>query len=134
MPYLSYPRLNKNSHFGSHAVVLFGYDNELGQSWISDRDNHDYPIRTPFRKITEDYYLVSYRKMEQVLSNAHRPFPDKNKYLLFDFQGYKEIDRKILTEAIAETCDTMLNPPAKRNIINLRKNGKESVRRFFSLC
>ena len=26
------------------------------------------------------------------------------------------------------------NPPASRNIINLRKNGKESVRRFLSLC
>ena len=51
--------------------------------------------------------------MEQARSSVHRPFPAKNKYLLFDFQGYKQIDREVLAEAIAETCDTMLNPPAK---------------------
>lgn len=113
MPYLSYLGLNKNSHFGGHAVVLFGYDNELEQFWISDRDNHDYPIRTPFGEIAEDYHLVSYREMEQARSSTHRPFPAKNKYLLFDFHGYRQIDREILTEAITETCDTMLNPPAK---------------------
>lgn len=113
MPYLSYLGLNKNSHFGGHAVVLFGYDNELEQFWISDRDNHDYPIRTPFGEIAEDYHLVSYREMEQARSSSYRPFPAKNKYLLIDFQGYKQIDREILTQAIAETCDTMLNPPAK---------------------
>jgi len=113
MPYLSYLGLNKNSHFGGHAVVLFGYDNELEQFWISDRDNHDCPIRTPFGEIAEDYHLVSYREMEQARSSTYKPFPAKNKYLLFDFHGYKQIDREILTEAIAETCDTMLNPPAK---------------------
>lgn len=113
MPYLSYLGLNKNSHFGGHAVVLFGYDNELEQFWISDRDNHDYPIRTPFGEIAEDYHLVSYREMEQARCSTHRPFPAKNKYLLFDFHGYRQIDREILTEAITETCDTMLNPPAK---------------------
>lgn len=113
MPYLSYLGLPKNSHFGGHAVVLFGYDNDLEQFWISDRDNHDYPIRTPFGKIAEDYHLVSYQEMEQARSSAHRPFPAKNKYLFIDFQGYRQVDRSILTQAIAETCDSMLNPPAK---------------------
>lgn len=118
MPYLSYLGLDKNSHFGGHSVVLFGYDNELEQFWISDRDNHDYPIRTPFGEIAEDYHLVSYGELEQARSSAHKPFPAKNKYLLFDFQGYKQIDREILTEAIDETCDAMLKPPAKLLGIN----------------
>ena len=118
MPYLSYLGLNKNSHFGGHAVVLFGYDDKLEQFWISDRDNHDNPIRTPFGEIAEDYHLVSYQEMKQARNSTYRPFPAKNKYLLFDFQGYKEIDKKILTEAIAETCDAMLNPPAKLFGIN----------------
>ena len=56
--------------------------------------------------------------MKQARNSTYRPFPAKNKYLLFDFQGYKEIDKKILTEAIAETCDAMLNPPAKLLGIN----------------
>lgn len=118
MPYLSYLGLNQNSHFGGHAVVLFGYDNDLEQFWISDRDNHDYPIRTPLGEIAEDYHLVSYREMEQARSSAHRPFPAKNKYLLIDFQGYRQVDKKILMQAIAENCDTMLNPPAKLLGIN----------------
>lgn len=118
MPYLSYLGLDKNSHFGGHAVVLFGYDDDLEQFWISDRDNHDYPIRTPFGEIAEDYHLVNYQEVEQARSSVHRPFPAKNKYLLIDFQGYKQVDRKILTQAIAETCDTMLNPPAKLLGIN----------------
>ncbi len=118
MPYLSYLGLNKNGHFGGHAVVLFGYDNELEQFWVSDRDHHDFPIRTPFGEIAEDYHLVSYREMEQARSSVHRPFPAKNKYLLLDFQGYRQIDREILTQAIAETCDTMLHPPAKLSGIN----------------
>lgn len=113
MPYLSYLGLDKNSHFGGHAVVLFGYDNEAEQFWISDRDNNDYPIRTPFGKIAKDYHLVSYQKMEQARSSTHKPFPAKNKYLLFDFHGYRQIDKAVLAEAIDETCDTMLNPPAK---------------------
>lgn len=118
MPYLSYLGLDKSSHFGGHAVVLFGYDDDLEQFWISDRDNHDYPIRTPFGEIAEDFHLVSYQEVEQARSSVHRPFPAKNKYLLIDFQGYKQVDRKILTQAIAETCDTMLNPPAKLLGIN----------------
>lgn len=113
MPYLPYLGLDKNSHFGGHAVVLFGYDDESEQFWISDRDNHDSPIRTPLGEIAEDYHFVSYQEMEQARSSLHRPFPAKNKYLLFDFQRYKQIDRELLAEAIAETCDTMLNPPAK---------------------
>lgn len=113
MPYLSYLGLNQNSHFGGHAVVLFGYDNEDEMFCISDRDNHDYPIRTPFGKIAEDYHLVSYQEMELARSSTHRPFPAKNKYLVINFHGYKQIDKMALTTAINETCDTMLNPPAK---------------------
>lgn len=113
MPYLSYLGLNKSSHFGGHAIVLYGYDDETEQFWISDRDNHDYPIRTPFGHIAEDYHLVSYQELEQARSSTHRPFPAKNKYLEIDFQGYKEVNNVILAEAINETCDSMLNPPAK---------------------
>lgn len=129
MPYLSYLGLNKNSHFGGHAVVLFGYDNDQEQFWISDRDNYDYPIRTPLGEIAEDSHLVSYQEMEQACSSTHRPFHAKNKYLIIDFQGYKQVDRKILIQAIAETCDTMLNPPAKLLGINgILKFSKEILK------
>lgn len=118
MPYLQYLGLDKNSHFGGHAVVLFGFDDDLKQFWISDRDNHDFSIRTPFGEIAKDYHLVSYKELEQARSSIHKPFPAKNKYLLFDFTGYRPIEKGILREAINETCDTMLNPPAKLLGIN----------------
>lgn len=113
MPYLSYLGLDENSHFGGHAVVLFGYDDETEQFFISDRDHHDSPVRSPSGAIAADHHFVSYQEMEQARSSAHRPFPAKNKYLLFDFHGFRSIDRKVLTAAINETCETMLNPPAK---------------------
>lgn len=118
MPYLQYLGLDKNSHFGGHAVVLFGFDDDLRQFWISDRDNHDFSIRTPFGEIAKDYHLVSYEELKQARSSTHKPFPAKNKYLLFDFTGYRQIEKSILREAINETCDTMLNPPAKLLGIN----------------
>lgn len=135
MPYLQYLGLDKNSHFGGHAVVLFGYDDDTEQFWISDRDNHDFPIRTPFGKIAEDYHLVSYKEVEKARSSSHKPFPAKNKYLLFDFSGYRQIDKTVLTEAIKETCDTMLNPPAKLLGVNgILKFSKEILKwKNFSL-
>ncbi|MNW33693.1 hypothetical protein D3C74_106590 [compost metagenome] len=30
MPFLKYLGLDENSHFGGHAVILFGYDDETG--------------------------------------------------------------------------------------------------------
>ncbi|MDE6621173.1 MAG: DUF4872 domain-containing protein, partial [Lachnospiraceae bacterium] len=97
---------------------LFGYDDAVEQFWISDREKHDYPCRTPLGEIAEDYHVGRYQEMEQARSSAHRPFPAKNKYLSFDFQGYRPINREIVAEAIAETCDTMLNPPAKLSGVN----------------
>ena len=47
MPYLKYLGMNEDSHFGGHAVVLFGYDAEKQEYLVSDRDNNDYQIRTP---------------------------------------------------------------------------------------
>lgn len=112
MPYLSYLSLPTTSHFGGHAVVLFGYDDEQNIYFVSDRDHHDFPIRIPTGLTAQDYHLVEYQEMKQARTSTHRPFPANNKYLTFDFTNYKKIDKAILQEAIQETCETMLNPPA----------------------
>lgn len=118
MPYLKYLGLNKNSHFGGHAVVLFGYDDIEKKFYISDRDNHDFFIRVPQGEIAKDFHLVSYEELQKARSSTFRPFPATNKYLTFDFSGYQGITKSSLQEAIKETCTTMLNPPAQLLGIN----------------
>lgn len=74
MPYLDYLNLDEDSHFGGHAVVIFGYDNETEKFYISDRDNSDNAIRTPNGYISKDYHLVDYKQVEKARSSKHSPF------------------------------------------------------------
>lgn len=113
MPYLDYLNLGEDNHFGGHAVVLFGYDDKNEKFYISDRDNSDYPIRTPMGDIAKDYHLVDYDKIELARSSTHRPFPAKNKYLDITIKDKPNITKTIIFEAINETCNTMINAPAK---------------------
>ena len=128
MPYMSYLGMNKNSHFGGHSVVLFGYDDEKERFYVSERDNSDYPIRTPGGLINEDYHLVSYTQMQKARSSSHRPFPANNKYLQFDFSGYQGVSKDKLVAAILSTCDRMLNTPANLKGVNgIAKFSKEII-------
>lgn len=112
MPYLSYLNLNPNSHFGGHGVVLFGYDDELHQWLISDRDHHDYPIRTPLGMISEDEHIVSDDELAKARGSAHRPFPANHKYLVFDLSNMLTPNRTMIFDAIQATCEHMLFPEA----------------------
>lgn len=134
MPYLDYLGLDKNNHFGGHAVVLFGYDDETKEYYLSDRDNHDFPIKVPYGQISKDYHLVSYDEIEKARSSLYRPFPAKNKYLIFDFNGYKEIDENMILEAINETCLMMLNPPAQLLGINGIKKFSKEILKWKNFC
>ncbi|WP_455682561.1 BtrH N-terminal domain-containing protein [Thomasclavelia sp.] len=129
MPFLNYLGLDKNNHFGGHAVVLFGYDDETKQYYLSDRDNYDFSIKVPYGWISDDYHIVSYDEIEKARSSSYRPFPANNKYLIFDFNGYRKIDQNIILEAVHETCLTMLNPPAQLLGINgILKFSKEILK------
>lgn len=129
MPFLKYLGLDENSHFGGHAVVLFGYDEERQIFYVSDRDNCNYPIRTPRGDIAEDYHIVSYDEMLLARNSHFRPFPANNKYLEFDFTGFTSIVTDVITSAINETCESMLNPPANLLGLNgIMKFSKEIVK------
>lgn len=113
MAYLKYLGMDEHSHFGGHAVVLFGYDDIEKQFYISDRDHHNVAIRTPRGEIANDFHCVAYDEMKKARTSTLRPFPASNKYLTFDFQGYQSISKHTLQVAIRETCDAMLHPPAQ---------------------
>ena len=93
--------------------MLFGYDEEQHKFLVSDRDQQDAPIQTPNGLVAKDYHMVDYEDIKRARSSSFRPFPAQNKYLTFDFQGYRTVDKQILREAILDTCDSMLHPPAQ---------------------
>ncbi len=129
MPYLDYLGMDEASHFGGHSIVLFGYDDEKECFFVSERDNSDYPIRTPGGPISEDYHLVSYAQMQKARSSNHRPFPANNKYLEFDFSGFRGIPKDTIVSSIIATCERMLNPPANLKGINgIAKFSKEVIK------
>jgi hypothetical protein len=129
MPYLDYLNLSEDSHFGGHAVVIFGYDNETEKFYISDRDNTDNAIRTPHGYISEDYHLVDYKEVELARSSNYRPFPANNKYLEIKFNGCSQITPAIIFSAIIDTCDNMLNAPAQLLGLNgIKKFSKEILK------
>lgn len=129
MPYLDYLNLGEDRHFGGHAVVIFGYDNETEKFYISDRDNSDNTIRTPNGYISKDYHLVDYKQVEMARSSNHRPFPANNKYLDIKFNDYKQVTSSIIFSAIKETCDNMLNAPAQLLGLNgINKFSKEILK------
>lgn len=86
MVYLPYLQMNEDSHFGGHAIVVFGYDEQ--NYHISDRDTDEEPIQTPKGMMGANYHLVSNESLRQARSSLHRPFPAKNKYLAMDFTGF----------------------------------------------
>lgn len=127
MPFLPYLNMEKNSHFGGHAVVLFGYDSN--HFYVSDRDNSDYPIRSPKGPIKEDYHLVSYEDMKQARSSNFRPFPANNQYLEFDLTNPKPITKETLLTAIHLNCETMLYPEANLlGVKGIKKFSKEALK------
>lgn len=129
MPYLDYLNLGEDSHFGGHAVVIFGYDNEIQKFYISDRDNSDNAIRTPKGYISKDYHLVDYKQVEMARNSNHRPFPANNKYLDIKFDDYKQVTSDIIFSAINETCNNMLNSPAQLLGLNgINKFSKEILK------
>lgn len=130
MPYLPYLSMSESGHFGGHAVVIFGYDDEAERFYVSDRDNSDYPINTPAGTIAEDYHFVGYEQMRQARTSSFRPFPANNKYISqIDFSGYQGVQPEALLSAVSGVCGKMLTPPARLKGINgIEKFSKEIVK------
>ena len=129
MPYLPYLSMVVRGYFGGHAIVIFGYDEEHSCFYVSDRDNSDYPIKTPKGIISKNYHLVSYAQMEMARASSFRPFPANNKYLIFDFTNFRGINNFSLLNAIIAVCNKMLSPEAKlKGIYGIEKFSKEIVK------
>ncbi|MEW6172960.1 MAG: BtrH N-terminal domain-containing protein [Bacillota bacterium] len=94
LPYFPVP---ETSHFGGHAFVVFGLDEEEDKVYVSDR------ARKPV--------IISVAELQKARASPFKPFPPKNRLLSV---GYP---RKVIAldsgirEAVKECCAGMLTPP-----------------------
>jgi len=72
MPYLKYLGLPAQAHFGAHAVVVAGIDEDKGVAYIAD---------TMFK----DLQIVTLKELEQARSSTFKPFSPENKWFAFKF-------------------------------------------------
>ncbi len=101
MAYLPY-MASEDMHFGGHAVVVFGVDEQEDKVYISDRGG-------------KNAVTVSVEDLKNARSSKFPPFPPKNKILKIKIPQNVVISEKVIKEAIKDCYETMLNPPI-RNI------------------
>ncbi len=99
MPYLPYLALPEMAHFGGHAVVVFGLDEQENKVYISDRGKKGVTVTI------EDF--------KKARGSKFPPFPAKNKILKIKYPlKIKNLEEGI-REAIRECYTNMLQPPIK---------------------
>lgn len=113
MPYLKYLKIDENSHFGGHSIVVFGFDDEKKVFYVSDRDSKNNPIQSQNGQVGEDYHLVPYDELAKARASKYRPFPANNKWADLDFSEAHPINKKILQELIQNHSKNYVNAPAK---------------------
>jgi hypothetical protein len=84
-------------HFGWHLVVVCGYDPEMEQVLIADRDAELHPI--------------SMEDLEKARGSTYKPFPPQHKWYTFDFSQKRQPTADEVRQAITEQAELMLEPP-----------------------
>jgi len=99
MAYLPYFALPGVAHFGGHAFVVYGIDEQEDKAYISD--SAEKPVK------------VSIEDLNKARNSKFPPFPPKNKLLKIEYPAKVGDLEKEIREAIEECCSNMLNPPIK---------------------
>jgi hypothetical protein len=102
-------------HFGGHAVVVCGYDPAAEQVLIADRDRP---------------YPVSFADLEKARGSTFKPFPPRNAWVTFDFNGFHTPTAKETLRAIANQATQMLKPPIKNMGIQGIRTAAERIPRW----
>lgn len=122
--YLSYLKVPTGLHYGGHTVVLFGYDEQEGIVFLSDRDREGYSITISADETPHDFHLVPFFELEEARGSKFKPYPPENAWLSMDFpQPFVVPRRGQIFAAIRENMYNFLNPP-------LGKMGLEGIEYF----
>ncbi len=100
MPYLKYLGLPEQAHFGSHAVVVAGIDEDNCIAYIADMG-------------FKDLQKTTLKELEEARSSTFKPFPPENKWFTFEFPDKLTPIEAAIKNAIAKTAKSMLYPPIK---------------------
>ncbi len=102
-------------HFGGHVIVVCGYDPEMRQVLIADRE--------------ADLHPVSLEALARARGSTHKPFPPRHCWFTFDFSGKRLPTPDEVRAAIREQAHDMLHPPIRNiGVAGIRKAGEEVVR------
>ena len=99
MAYLPYFVVPEVAHFGGHAFVVFGMDEEKGEAYIYDRGRN--PV------------TVTLTDLAKARGSKFPPFPPKHRLLEIAYPSRIKNLEVGVKESIQECCLNMLNPPIK---------------------
>lgn len=96
LPYFDFG--GKEYHFGGHVIAACGYDPGSEQVLIAERDG---------------LYPVSLCDLEKARGSTFKPFPPRNGWVTFDFQGFRPPTADETCRAITNQAALMLRPPLR---------------------
>ena len=99
MVYLSYLAIPEVAHFGGHAVVVFGLDEERDEVYIYDRGRNS--------------VTVSIADLARARGSKFPLFPPKHRLLKISYPSKVGNLEEGIKESIRECCKNMLKPPIK---------------------
>ena len=119
LPHFDFP---EEYHFGSHTLVICGYDGQ-NQVLISDMDQAASGLKGGL------YAAMTLDEMGHARGSTFKPFPPKNTYFEFDFAGARPPGKEDILSAIRQNTENMLHPPISNfGIKGIRRAAKEIVR------
>lgn len=122
MGFLPYFDFSEDYHFGSHTIVICGYDGQ-GRVLISDMDQGATGLKGGL------YAPMTLDEIGRARGSTYKPFPPKNTYFEFDFGASRPPTEEELLSAIQRNSEAMVNPPISNfGVKGIRRTAKEIVR------
>ena len=119
LPWFEFP---EEYHFGGHSFVICGYDGEE-TVLASDMDPKVTGLKKGF------FQPVSLKELAKARNSEYKPFPPKNAFLEFDFQGFHQPGEVDIYTSIAQCVELQMNPPIKNlGIKGVRLSSKEILK------
>jgi len=108
MFYLDYWR-GKTGHFGGHAIVLAGYDEERGEAYVTDVRNE----KIEAKRREDGLFVTSLESLAEARSSTFKPFPPRNAWATFAFPRESVSLERAIKAAIKTNAERFLNPPVR---------------------